>query len=377
MVLGSPVHSPLSPPEFPRTPLAGESYAYGRQTSLNLHSGFQGSGGGGMMPTPTPQHNASMGASGYLPGYLMGDPNQQSSGRMISPSKMNRSLSHHHGQQHTSTPQTPGPSAASHLTFHGEAGNRSVLGSTLAGDGAASTPARNGGFLTPNASYIRTPSAEKPGGPPTRSLFSSMHTPNSKARGTPMPHTPQLSFGGTPQHNNQSIREEVLNSSSYVQEGVGNWVTVFGFPPSASGYVLSQFSQCGTVLQHQMPPNGNWMHIKFQTKLQAQKALTKNNKILGGSIMIGVSPCTDANVEEAANTSCLFNQSLNAHQPAENSMVTNLNSSLGGTQLNRSIRPLAQAYKSANNDLEISGTAGTPNRSSGIVGKAMEYIFGW
>lgn len=128
---------------------------------------------------------------------------------MISPSKMNRSLSHH-AQQHTSTPQTPGP----HLPFQGEAANRSGL----VGDGGAgtSTPLRNGGFLTPNASYIRTPSAEKPGGPPTRSLFSSMHTPNGKSRGTPMPNTPQLSFGGTPQFNNQSIREEVLNSSRYV-----------------------------------------------------------------------------------------------------------------------------------------------------------------
>ena len=28
------------------------------------------------------------------------------------------------------------------------------------------------------------------------------------------------------------------------------WVTVFGFPPSASSYVLEQFSQYGTILRH-------------------------------------------------------------------------------------------------------------------------------
>jgi hypothetical protein len=44
------------------------------------------------------------------------------------------------------------------------------------------------------------------------------------------------------------------------------WVTVFGFPPSAASYILSQFSQCGTILQHHMPANGNWMHIKYQTR---------------------------------------------------------------------------------------------------------------
>ena len=44
------------------------------------------------------------------------------------------------------------------------------------------------------------------------------------------------------------------------------WVTIFGFPPSAASYILQQFSQCGTVLQHHIPANGNWMNIRYQTK---------------------------------------------------------------------------------------------------------------
>ena len=51
-------------------------------------------------------------------------------------------------------------------------------------------------------------------------------------------------------------------------ESSNNWVTVFGFPPSAASYILSQFSQCGNILQHHVPPNGNWMHLKFQTKYE-------------------------------------------------------------------------------------------------------------
>ena len=77
---------------------------------------------------------------------------------------------------------------------------------------------------------------------------------------------------------------------SCVQEGDGGdpcvaplatWVTVWGFPPSAASFILQQvsciwvssdsnaflqFGACGTVLQHVMPPNSNWMHIRFQTR---------------------------------------------------------------------------------------------------------------
>jgi nuclear pore complex protein Nup53 len=35
------------------------------------------------------------------------------------------------------------------------------------------------------------------------------------------------------------------------------------------------------------------MHIRYQTKLHARKALSKNGKILADSIMIGVLPCID------------------------------------------------------------------------------------
>jgi len=38
------------------------------------------------------------------------------------------------------------------------------------------------------------------------------------------------------------------------------------------------------------------MHLQYQTKLQAQKALSKNGKVLNGRIMIGVQPCTDSSL---------------------------------------------------------------------------------
>ena len=38
---------------------------------------------------------------------------------------------------------------------------------------------------------------------------------------------------------------------------------------------------------------GNWLHIQYQSKLQAQKALSKNGKVLANSLMVGVMPCID------------------------------------------------------------------------------------
>ncbi len=131
---------------------------------------------------------------------------------MISPTKLNRSLSHQSGHPRGhSTPQTPGG---------------------VMGPPSASTPTRGGGgsgFLTPSAGPLRTPSDKPSGaaGPPTTGLFSSgkkTHAQTPKF-GTPVSSrlgpgattsgTPFHSFSGTP-GGNQSIREDVLNASRCV-----------------------------------------------------------------------------------------------------------------------------------------------------------------
>lgn len=383
MTLGSPVHSPVSAPSF-----AGHATHAHSSTTPHHSVSFAASAASPMTATTFPasggaylnQHQ-TVGATGhgFLPSYLMGDVSfsQQSTpptGRLLSPTKLNRSIS----VQQSSTPITPRPNALQQQPT----------------------------FLTPNT-------REKPsgggGGPPTTGLSSSVlkkGTPTSSSRfatpsnlhSTPLPSTPQLSFGATP------VRDEVIGGHALgsCQDVSNNWVTVFGFPPSAASFILSQFSQLGTILQHHIPPNGNWMHLKYQTKMQAQKALGKSNKVMGGSIMIGVSLCSDPVVttdDNYANNSSILNQShviagSSSMVPLKNQMnhsvvatgggvlndhsVTTLNSSLGGSYLNRSsIRPLTQAYKAANADADILNRTNTANKSSGFVSKAMEYIFGW
>ena len=131
------------------------------------------------------------------------------------------------------------------------------------------------GFLTPTtpASAMRTPS-EKPGGPPVKGLF--VNTPTQKKfgtplngtpyggtpkmlNGTPLNTTPQLSFGATP------APASNLSTSFREQDVIDNsWVTVFGFPPSAACYILSQFSQCKSA--HSAKIEELFCNLRFYVK---------------------------------------------------------------------------------------------------------------
>ncbi|CAB4069654.1 NUP35 [Lepeophtheirus salmonis] len=105
--------------------------------------------------------------------------------------------------------------------------------------------------------------------------------------------------------------------------------------------------------------------------MQAQKALSKNGKVMGGSIMIGVRPGGQIEDQEAS----VFNHP-SENQPPNSSMLNS--SKLETSVLNRStIRPLTQAYKVSQTEHEVLADSNTPSKNNGFVNKAMEYIFGW
>jgi len=285
-------------------------------------------------------------SQGYLPGYLMGDPHQMSpaaasplvSRQLSSPSKLNRSMSNMSstGGGMGSVPTTPLPFAS----------------------------ARGPGLLKENlntSSNRMHSRSEKPGGPPTTSLLSGV-TPNSTVN------SPFNRFDTTGGFDTPSRTHEITQSED-CGDPMSLWVTVFGFPPAAASYIISQMSTCGTVLQHVIPPNANWMHIRYQTRLQARKALSKNGSILGGTIMIGVAQCSEESVLDQANTSTsILDNSI------AGSGVANLSTGLGTP---RTIRPLTQAFKEAQSEHKVVPGSNTPSKETGLVGKAMGYMFGW
>uniref|UniRef100_A0A1A7YYH8 Nucleoporin NUP53 n=1 Tax=Iconisemion striatum TaxID=60296 RepID=A0A1A7YYH8_9TELE len=138
------------------------------------------------------------------------------------------------------------------------------------------------------------------------------------------------------------------------------WVTVFGFPPASASYILLQFTQYGNILKHTMASPGNWMHLQYQSKLQARKALSKDGKVFGDSIMVGVKPCIDKSVMG----------SCEALSPP-------LSSSVLPSTPHSAIRPLSATYRSAASDYEVVADRLTPRKDDSFVSKAMEYMFGW
>ncbi|XP_014770927.1 nucleoporin NUP35 [Octopus bimaculoides] len=167
------------------------------------------------------------------------------------------------------------------------------------------------------------------------------------------------------------------------------WVTIFGFNSAAASYILDQFSQYGNILQHVISSDGNWMHIQYQSKLQAKKALSKNGKIFGDSIMLGVTPCIDKNLMESNKENIHIHSILSApsnvyHSTPMSSKIQShsLLPNVTGTpnSLSTGVRPIntpKSLQKRPLNESEVFQTARTPQKSNDFFSKAMEYVFGW
>lgn len=132
------------------------------------------------------------------------------------------------------------------------------------------------------------------------------------------------------------------------------WITVFGFPESAVSSVLAHFSQCGSILA-KVYSAGNWIHLKFSSRLECDKALLYNGKIIYNNLMIGVLRCTDDSVIDKEN---------NGNQRNMNNISR--------------VRSLTQAaYKSAQEPTEVVLSPNAPKRTTGIINKTLDMFFGW
>jgi hypothetical protein len=91
-------------------------------------------------------------------------------------------------------------------------------------------------------------------------------------------------------------------AAAAVQGNTSTWITVFGFPNGASSFILTQFSTCGKIVEVKSTPGSNWLHIRYSNKIEARRALTKNGKVVGGSIMVGVMNSDPKVVQDAEQT---------------------------------------------------------------------------
>ncbi|KAG7330722.1 hypothetical protein KOW79_004691 [Hemibagrus wyckioides] len=303
------------------------------------------------MSLGSPSSPKPVGGAQFLPGFLMGD---------------------------LPAPATPQPRPLS-------------LGVGGAETRALSLTGVSGG--SPPQPVVPTPK-DKSGAPPVRSIYDDLSSPvvgfsplASRKQVYSVTHTPLAGVAATPGsvgsvfsptslgHVKNALspaqvdpfftQGDALSSEDQLDE---TWVTVFGFPPASASYILLQFAQYGNILKHVMSNSGNWMHIQYQSKLQARKALSKDGKIFGDAIMIGVKPCIDKCVMESSERSsaAVFTP------PVKNS----INVALISTPRS-SMRPLSTPLTHTNAEYQVVSDKGTPRKDDSFVSKAMEYMFGW
>jgi hypothetical protein len=131
------------------------------------------------------------------------------------------------------------------------------------------------------------------------------------------------------------------------------WITVFGFPSSAMSFVLHQFQSVGEVVNYSSSSGGNWLHLRYHTRLQAEKALSYDGRTLANNIMIGVKKCypseRDANAQDETPVSSYF-----------------------GAQARQSL---------GSRDLEVDPTDADimlpPRRRQDICSRLLSYLFKW
>lgn len=141
------------------------------------------------------------------------------------------------------------------------------------------------------------------------------------------------------------------------------WVTVYGFLPADTNFVLREFENCGLILKYVPGPReANWMHILYQNQSDAQRALSKNGTCINGILIIGVKH-VDPLQRQALNHR-LNNQGFMALPPAPPSN----NFEPNGFK----ISPLFHNGSSASR--QPAGTMATPAKST--MSKFMDLMFG-
>ncbi|GAB2293489.1 Nucleoporin nup35 [Dionaea muscipula] len=116
---------------------------------------------------------------------------------------------------------------------------------------------------------------------------------DEKGKGSPVEGVVQTGALITLPPPREVARPEMQKSSNLVAGNLDEeeWVTVYGFPPGDTNLVLREFEKCGVILKHVPGPrNANWMHILYQNRTDAQKALRKNGMQINGVLIVGVKP---------------------------------------------------------------------------------------
>lgn len=207
-----------------------------------------------------------------------------------------------------------------------------------------------------HSSFTSPPVTERHG-PPKQGLFDTIEskrlgdTTLNNSIGNASGFNGSFSKGNESVSFNHTLNDSIRSS----QKSEGNetvWVTVFGFPPSALSVVLTHFANICNIVDKKIPAQGNWMHLKLGSFNDVRKALSFNGKCISNTIMIGVVP---------------FNNVTSDKENVDSSFLNHISRA-------RSLRQTAVSPTPFN---AVISPQNVPQKSTGLVSKAMEYVFGW
>ena len=84
-----------------------------------------------------------------------------------------------------------------------------------------------------------------------------------------------------------------FNGQRVERDAAEFWVTVFGFSSEDRAGILNKFNRFGNIVNHKVPPTGNWVHLRYSAVEHVNQALQRNGFVLDNRLMIGVKRCTD------------------------------------------------------------------------------------
>ncbi|XP_014225345.1 nucleoporin NUP53 [Trichogramma pretiosum] len=315
---------------------------------------------GSPIGSPAQPANSPGPGSNFLPGFLLGDTNPRIG--VMSP-ESNR-YSHMHG-----TPSTPlGGYATPELRMNRQ--------KAMFASGS-------------NPSLSQIAPENHANGPPTKSLYDSLDTKQTMS--TPQSvtlnnqsfnHSRVLGSGFANTTVNAPYCETPINQTQNEStQGLLQWITVFGFPMAALNIVLSHISSRVRIIDKHPAPHSqsNWIHLKCSSDQEAQRALACNGNIVSGSVMIGVIPCTDEGVilgTDKENRSKLSESMRMFSTPVKAGHMTGVGANKTPVRIPNA-RPLVSGYNQHMSPQAVRSPDNVPHKSTGLVTKAMEYVFGW
>lgn len=162
------------------------------------------------------------------------------------------------------------------------------------------------------------------------------------------------------------VRPEVLLSGCAADAMEGDeWVTVFGFGAAETNTVMREFEKCGPIVDHVSGPGGaNWIHIQYQNRYDAKKALLKDGMLLNGSLIVGVKSLDLAQ-----------RQILTSRQEHPASMILPPRSTgWGAANASGQVSQRPYYVQRTENGSRSSGVLAMPEKST--VTKFVEFVFG-